>query len=90
MNRSPSNWHRMVTQLFLREINASRCTRFNLSRGSASAMRRLRQEAGDVEEAPLPEHEVVGDEKVAEKPEHEVAGSSMLQATIGRQPCVPD
>ena len=56
----------------------------------ASAMRGLRQEAGDVEEAPLPEQEVVGDEKVAEKPEHEVAGSSMLQATIGRQPCVPD
>ena len=26
--------------------------RFNLSRGSASAMRRLRQEAGDLEEAP--------------------------------------
>ena len=40
----------------------------------ASAMRRLRQEAGDVEEAPLPEHEVVADEKVAGKPEHEVGG----------------
>ena len=38
----------------------------------ASAMRGLRQEAGDVEEAPLPEHEVVADEKVAKKPEHEV------------------
>ena len=74
MNRSPSNWHRMVTQFFLREINAHRCTRFNLSRGSASAMRRLRQEAGDVKETPLPEHEVVEDENVAEKPEHEVDG----------------
>ena len=40
----------------------------------ASAMRGLRQEAGDVEKAPLPEHEVVGDEKVAGKPEHEVDG----------------
>ena len=40
----------------------------------ASAMRRLRQETGDVEEAPLPEDEVVGDEKVAGKPEHEVDG----------------
>ena len=37
-------------------------------------MRRLRQEAGDVEETPLPEHEVVEDENVAEKPEHEVDG----------------
>ena len=38
----------------------------------APAMRRLRQEAGDVEETPLPEHEVIEDENVAEKPEHEV------------------
>ena len=74
MNRSLFNWRRMVKEFFLREINVHRCTRFNLSRGSAPAMRMLRQEAGDVEEAPLPEHEVVGDEKVAETPEHEVDG----------------
>ena len=75
MNRSLSNWRRMVTEFFLRdfklelswfavswgrmanefflrEINAHRCMMFNLSLGSASAMRRLRQEAGDLEEAP--------------------------------------
>ena len=55
MNRSLSNWRRMVTEFFLREINAHRCMRFNLSRGSTSAMRRLRQEAGDLEEAPAAE-----------------------------------
>ena len=47
-----AKWRRMVTEFFLREINAHRCMRFNLSRGSTSAMRRLRQEAGDLEEAP--------------------------------------
>ena len=71
MNRSLSNWRRMVTEFFLREIklelswfavswgrmanefflreiNAHRCMMFNLSLGSASAMRRLRQELPDV------------------------------------------
>ena len=41
----------MVNEFFLREINAHRCTRSNLSRGSASAMRMLRQEACDLGEA---------------------------------------
>ena len=92
MKRSPSNWHRMITQFFLREINAHRCTRFNLSRGSASAMRRLRQEAGDLEEAPLPE-QVVGDEEVAEQPEHEVDGDvgaspRTLRKNLTGMPCI--
>ena len=39
-----ANWRRMVNEFFLREINAHRCMRSNLSRGSASAMRMLRQE----------------------------------------------
>ena len=67
------SWGRMANEFFLRESNAHRCMMFNLSLGSASAMRRLRQEAGDLEEAPLPE-QVVGDEEVAEQPEHEVDG----------------
>ena len=92
MNRSPSNQHRMVTQFFLQQINAHRCTRFNLSRGSASAMRRLRQEAGDLEEAPLPE-QVVGDEEVAEQPEHEVDGDvgaspRTLRKNLTGMPCI--
>ena len=37
-----ANWRRIVNEFFLREINAHRCTRSNLSRGSASAMRMLR------------------------------------------------
>ena len=38
-----ANWRRMVNnKFFLREINAHRCMRSNLSRGSASAMRMLR------------------------------------------------
>ena len=46
-----ANWRRMVNEFFLREINARRCMRPNLSRGSASAMRMLRQEACDLGEA---------------------------------------
>ena len=87
-----ANWCRMVTEFFLREINAHRCMRFNLSRGSASAMRRLRQEAGDLEEAPLPE-QVVGDEEVAEQPEHEVDGDvgaspRTLRKNLTGMPCI--
>ena len=115
MNRSLSNWRRMVTEFFLREIklelswfavswgrmanefflreiNAHRCMMFNLSLGSASAMRRLRQEAGDLEEAPLPE-QVVGDEEVAEQPEHEVDGDvgaspRTLRKNLTGMPCI--
>ena len=54
MNRSLFNWRRMVKEFFLHEINAHRCTRFNLSRGSASAMRVLRKEACDLGEASRP------------------------------------
>ena len=42
----------MVEQFFLRDIIAHLCMALNVSRGSASAMRRLRQEACDLEEAP--------------------------------------
>ena len=41
----------MVTEIFLREINAHRSMRPNLKRGSASAMRMLRQYACDLGEA---------------------------------------
>ena len=56
-------------------------------------MRRLRQEAGDLEEAPLPEHEVVGDEEVAEQPEHEVDGDvgaspRTLRKNLTGMPCI--
>jgi len=46
-----ASWRRMVNEFFLREINAHRCIMSNLSRGSASAMRMLRQEACDLGEA---------------------------------------
>ena len=55
MSWNDANWRRMVNnKFFLREINAHRCMRSNLSRGSASAMRMLRQEACDLGEASRP------------------------------------
>ena len=49
-----TSWRRMVIKFFLREINAHRIVRSNLRRGSASAMRMLRQEACDLGEASRP------------------------------------
>ena len=45
---SDASWRRMVNEFFSREINAHRCLRSNLSRGSVSAMRMLRQEADNL------------------------------------------